>query len=329
MLACGVLLVVPCANAANQDKAASDNQTLTEQFGPFTFSAGQSSNGGLAANLDGQGRKSWQTLGSKGHEQEDITKNWLYAFSYLGYAVNGTWGTAQDAANNASVSLKPGVDGMASYGSFHDPSKTAPKPFNCDFAKPVPCLDANGKLIPAATYPNAYLGFGTYGDAELRYGSVNQNGKRVNVREFMVGGGVYFALPHRWDTGFVRSLASPRLSATYYHPTNTTDSSNIPLPDGVKANYLQSELRTVLGFGTSGNNYVKLDVKYDGSKANTGTERRWQSLWTAKLWVPKLSFNGVNPSITYQSGANGGFTYDRQVLLGVLVEFLDPKSPSG
>lgn len=327
IIACGCAWISGYASAADGQKAADDNQLLKEQFGPFTFSAGQSSSGGLSASLDGEGRKAWQTLGSNGHEPEDVTKNWLYAFSYLGYAVSGTWGTAQDAANNGSISLKPGVDSIASYGSFHDPSKSAAQPTNCDFTKrPVQCLDANGKSIPPATYPNAYLGVGTYADAELKYGSIGQNGKQVNVRKFMIGGGIYVAMPQHWDTGFIRDLASPRLSATFYHPTNTTDSTDIPLPDGVKANYLQTELRTVWGFGASGHNYVKLDVKYDGSKAYTGTDRSWQNLWTVKLWAPSLSFNGINPAVTYQSGASGGFTYDRQVLIGVLVEFLNPKS---
>jgi hypothetical protein len=297
--------------------SAAANQVLSEQWGPFTFSVGQDTAGGVGANLDGQGRTTFGT-GDRGTEPEGGSPRfWFYDFPNLAYAATGTWGTAQ-TTNNASLSLKPGVDSLLEYGVFQDSHPVLP--VTCS-DKGV-CLDANGNPVPLATYPKPYLGTGLSGDAEIRYGMSKKSGTTTNVREFLVGGEAYLVLPSKWDLGAVRELASPRFSATYYHPSNVTSANDIALPSGVKANYLQTEFHTVLGLGPK--SQVKLDVKYDGSKPTTGGGG-WQNLWTVKAWTPALKFGGVNPSITYQSGANGGFSYDRQVILGVLVEFLDPQ----
>jgi hypothetical protein len=322
MLAC-VATADACGAVSNATTSAADaNQFLTEQFGPFKLSIGQDSAGGLGANLDGKGRTAFGHIDTGNEPEGGQARNWFWYFPNLTYAATGTWGTAQSATNNASLSLKPGADGLLAYGLFDDPSLRATPPISCD--SNGHCTDGQGNPLPLATYPKPYLGVGAAGDAELRYGTIKQGGTNVYSKQLMVGGDIYVVLPQHWNLGYARDLASPRLSATYYHPANTTATSNIALPAGVKANYLQTEFQTIVGFGAD--NQVKLDVKYDGSKPTAGGSGPWQNLWTVKVWIPALKFNGVNPSITYQSGANGGFTYDRQVLLGVLVEFLKPKA---
>lgn len=314
----------PAAPAKSQSDSA--NQMLTEQFGPFKLSFGQDSgSGGFGANLDGQGRKALESLGL-GPETPGVKRAWFPSFSYLGYAATGSWGSTQGATNNASLSLKPGIDGAFAYGEFYDPfnDPSVAKPVTCAGNG---CTDANGKRVPLATVPTFYFGAGASGDLELRYGTFKHNGSNVSARELLVGADLYaVALRRDWSFGFGRVLAAPRLAVSYYHPTTVAGTEDVALPTGVKADYIQSEFETVIGFGGSSTSTVKLDLKYDGSQPTTGVQKTWQNLWSAKLWIPGLKFNGVNPTLTYQSGKNGGFTYDRQVLLGVLVEFLDPGS---
>jgi hypothetical protein len=305
------------------------NQLLQEQFGPFKLSVGENDAGGIGANLNGSGR--WD-FGRKynGLEKEDTpNKPWIYWFPSLVYSATGTWSSKADSTNNASLSVRPGIDWVFNYGRFHDYS------FDTDTYKqpivPTPDgthrQDATGKIIPPIEYPDPKLGFGFAGDAELRYGNAKQGSSMAAVREFLVGGTLYAVAltPRPGSEGFFQVIASPHLSLGYYHPSSPTSTNDIPLPDTVKANYIQSSVETVLGFGAGRNPKVELDVKYDGSKPTSGMDRAWQNLWTVKVWIPGLKFNNVSPSVTYQSGANGGFSYDRQVLIGVLVEFLDPK----
>jgi len=305
--------------------ADTGNQLLNEQFGPFKLSVGQdSSSGGFGANLDGEGRKAFAPLGL-GPNSPDVTRAWFPSYPFLGYAATGTWGTAQGATNNASLSLKPGIDGAFAYGAFHDY-------FNDPaFVKPITCTDqckdANGKIVPPALTPTFYFGAGASGDLELRYGTFKQNGNNVTARELLIGGQLYaVSLPRTRDFGILRILAPPRVTVGLYHPIAASGTQDVvTLPSEVKANYLQTSFETVIGFGGTSTSTVKLDLKYDGSQPTTGSPKTWQNLYTAKLWVPGLKFNGVNPTVTYQSGMKGGFTYDKQVLIGVLMEFLDPK----
>lgn len=301
------------------------NQMLTEQFGPFKLSFGEDgSSGGFGANLDGEGRKDFHAIGS-GPDVQDVQRTWFPAFGYFTYSATGSWGSAQTATNNASLSFKPGIDGAFAYGKFHDhfndPGVTPP--VTCTDV----CRDAKGNIVPPADTPTFYFGTGGSGDLEVRDGTFKQMGNNVSARELLIGAQLYgVALRRNWDFGFGRVLAAPRVSALYYHPITATGTQDVALPSGVKADYIQTEFHTVLGFGgSSTTSYVKLDLKYDGSEPTTGSTRTWQNLYTAKLWMPALKFNGVNPTITYQSGKNGGFSYDKQVLVGVLVEFLDPK----
>lgn len=316
-------MAAPAQKPTTSSQSEVANQMLTEQFGPFKLSFGQDSNtGGFGANLDGEGRKAFGAFGL-GPEVQDVKRAWFPSFPYLGYAATGTWGSTQGATNNASLSLKPGIDGAFAYGEFHDtfddPGVT--KPVTCTTV----CKDATGKVVPPAIVPTFYFGVGASGDIEVRYGTFKQNGSNVSARELLVGAELYAAaLPESRDFGIGRVLAQPRIDITYYHPTTATATQDVALPSGIKADYVQSEFETVIGFGGAHASAVKLDLKYDGSEPTTGARKSWQSLWTAKLWIPALKFNGVSPTITYQSGKSGGFTYDRQVLLGVLVEFLNP-----
>lgn len=303
--------------------AAAANQLLTEQFGPFKFSVGQDSNaGGIGANLDGEGVKNWHDLGF-GTTVQDVERLWFPSFASLGYAATGNWGSAQAATNNASLSLKPGIDGALAFGTFHDnfDNPNVIPPVNCASV----CTDTTGKVVPPDSVPKFYLGAGAAGDLELRYGTFKQNGSTVAARELLVGAQIYTSvLQHNWDFGVVRVLAAPRINGTYYHAITATGTRDIAVPSGVKIDYIQTELETVIGFGSSAASAVKLDLKYDGSKPTTGDIRVWENLWTVKVWIPSLQFNGINPTVTYQTGKNGGFTYDKQVLIGVLMEFLDP-----
>jgi hypothetical protein len=121
----------------------------------------------------------------------------------------------------------------------------------------------------------------------------------------------------------------PLLTLSYYKPV-TTSTSLITLPSNIKPDYLQTEIHTELGWDFFGklanvkNQYpLLLDIKYDGSKPLSGTDRGWQSLWRVQLAF-SVSGSSVKPAITYQNGSQGGFKFDKEVIVGFVAQLLNP-----
>src|SRR6202012_1323751 len=121
----------------------------------------------------------------------------------------------------------------------------------------------------------------------------------------------------------------PRLSLTYYTPLSTDGpASNVGLPQGVKAAYVQAEFKTAINLGRGlwvkdQNDYAfRLGVTYDGSMPTTGAKQSWEDLWTVQLSTDLIDLGTFKPAITFQTGKNGGFKYDSQILIGLFKKLL-------
>jgi hypothetical protein len=323
----GVLALFAAASDAQSGNNTADASSLqqqgsdwiNEQFGPFKFTAGPDSSGDLAANLDGKGQKS----GALDNIDlvENVEKFWLPAFYNVAYSAGGTWSSDAHSARNATLSLKPGIDTAVFHGAY-------------EAGKPAQCSSDSSHCGTYSVFPSLWLGLGAYTDLQYRYGTVQQNGGLAGVNQFNAGGGMYAVGPWLTESKVVSIDSAPRLSATYYHPVSTSGGT-LTLPNGIKADTLQTEFHIELGLWPRGALHAdnkdypfKLDILYDGTKPTTGASQQWQNLWKLQLYTNLLKLGSATPAITYQTGKQAGFSYDHQVILGVLVRFLDPGSPN-
>jgi hypothetical protein len=69
-----------------------------------------------------------------------------------------------------------------------------------------------------------------------------------------------------------------------------------------------------------GNIKPRLDFDGDLSKALDGEDREWKSLVKASLMLD-IAGSQFKPVVSYTSGEKFGFTYDRQMLMGIAFDF--------
>jgi len=298
-------------------QSASSN-LITEQFGPFKFTAGPNTSGAFSANLDGKGEKDGALNAPA--MVENVNKFWLPASYNIGYSADGSWSSDPKTPNNGTISLKPGLDAGVFHGIYRAGRPSAD------------CKPEDTQCGTFSTFPSFWLAFGGYTDLQYRYGTIQQSSNLVKANQFNVGAGMFGVLPVLTDGKILSIDSAPRLSATYYHPVSTTGGT-LALPTGITANYLQTEFHIELGLLPKGSLHVgkedypfKLDILYDGSKPLTGPDEKWQSLWKLQLYTAIVKSGNTSAAITYQTGKQAGFTYDHQVILGILVHFLDPKA---
>ncbi|MBV9570209.1 MAG: hypothetical protein JO056_03105 [Alphaproteobacteria bacterium] len=274
---------------------------LNCHFAGLEFAAGPVSGGGFGAQL-------------KGDHQYDLTSfnagpplgGFLEMPNQLsvGYATNDSWDSKPDSHNQVSVDLKLSLD-----GAMLTPLHPLPNPIppECNHDWNLPQCGSGGEPL---------LGYGLYGDLRYRYGTFDDQGSLSHVNQVLGGGGIYFV----WQKGMLNQPwidIWPGVSLTYYSPISTdTPLLKGILPDGIKADFLQAEFKTGLRFPVAGHPF-RLIVKYDGSLPTNGLNNSWESLWNVQLSAD-LFDSGFEPAITFQSGKNGGLSYDRQLLFGIV-----------
>ena len=63
----------------------------------------------------------------------------------------------------------------------------------------------------------------------------------------------------------------------------------------------------------------RLDFDGDLSRALTGADRKWKSLVKASLLI-QIGTSNLQPVLSYTSGEKLGFSYDKQMLLGIALD---------
>lgn len=326
ILLCQSSVLAQTSSSQAAAQKASDSNTKTQQidslfsapFGPIMVAAGPATQGGFGISVSGD--KSTPPLS---HLYSNLPSTpgpdaWYQAYvTSLQYTVNGLWSTRATSTNNASLSLDPGADLGLYFGHYSPPPKGC-KPRKNETGKYTYCV---------STMPAARWGFGLHGDAEYRYGTLNQKGQPFNANQALLGMSAYGVRSSLRREPWI--VVAPMLTVSYYKPVSTS-TSLITLPSNIKSDYLQTEIHVELGsdlFGSMtkvNDQYpLLLDVKYDGSKPLGGIDRGWQSLWRIQFSF-NMKSSGIKPAITYQSGAQSGFKFDREVIIGVVAELLNP-----
>ncbi|WP_420130287.1 hypothetical protein [Longimicrobium sp.] len=291
----------PTAPAAQEEE---------ENDSPFDFSFGPQEDGSVGAVLKGS---EFYPLGGR------IVNIGLIS-PFVGLEVDAGWNNDPDALGNASFSLKP---------AFTLSSLT----------------QHNG--APNTTGPWLYV----FADGRARFGRFKEEGEEEpgEVNQMMLGGGAQF----RWTTADgiyawlpkkrrpTQLLEPPSLTFTYYTVQSTKADNDAILPDGVTADVVQATLRSELiipllgcttrnvpppkdagpfpGGGWTTTCPFTLDARLTATQPTTGDG---EAEFLADVGIVFESGGKLKPVVRYRSGAEHGLEYDRQLLLGVLWEFV-------
>ncbi|MGQ0621196.1 MAG: hypothetical protein ACT4QA_14955 [Panacagrimonas sp.] len=318
--------------AAGEDAAdvASDEKKL--DIGPLRLTFGPTEDGFYGTTLKGEGRHIFRELST-------APLNWLakepgsitgYTTS-LGYVVDGGWAGGDEANNNVSVNLRPGLDWlwMRSEQDYRAVTpETARKVLEDSKERLEKCRQTvSVQLKPVRVrdcvtliFPQPRLSIGIFGDLRYRYGYFTQDEQRVSVNQAILGAGLRMTR-FTPDLGWVNSW--PRLSVGYYTVKDTETSSG-EVPDDIESDVIKLDASTKFnlwkrGSTNGGQDYaIRLYLDIEASKPTEGDDRDWQALYQAQLLFK--TDGDFKPALTYRDGEEQGLDYDKQVIFGILYE---------
>jgi hypothetical protein len=237
------------------------------------------------------------------------------ALVYLAPDINYTNLTGKN--NQAAVSVRP----AAQFGW-----NPTPKNFG-EYPDPV--------LWPyGAPFASVYL------DARRQYGQFTNTQTKVtsDVNNTLLGVGGSLAVPYftRWfqrrmnrDAKDFDPFALPMIQVTYYKAIDHSTPAQ-PVPTGIKADQVDMALKTAVLLRTLTFNDKKIlprfDFAGDVSRPTTGTDRKWKSKLDIALSA-KVGESAFKPVISYTSGQKLGLKYDKQLLVGLAMEWVTNKKP--
>jgi hypothetical protein len=289
---------------------AAQEEDEEENDSPFDFSFGPQEDGSVGAVLKGN---EFYPLGGR-------SLNSALFSPFVGLEVDAGWNNDPDALGNASFSFKP---------AFTVSSLT----------------QRDG--APSTTGPWLYV----FADGRARFGRFKEEGEQdpADVNQAMLGAGVQF----RWTTPDriyawlperrrpTQLLEPPSLTFTYYTVQSTNADDDAILPEGVTADVVQATLRSeliipLLGCrthdvpvpaepgpfpeaGWTTTCPFSLDARLTATQPTTGDS---ETEFLADIGIVYETGGKLKPVIRYRSGAEHGLEYDRQLLLGLLWEFV-------
>lgn len=334
------LLLVPGTTMSADDSNGADSAAAAHSYsvGPFKLSLGPQSDGYFGATLKGDKSFLFAEFSALPHPKDAPPADSLKWFSYgnVDVTLDSGWSSAPAANNNASVALKPTATVGLVLVSPKAPKTLTPdqqavcNQFSDDLGSAINSGEgAKQKQITLAfkkagcdTLEDPYhdiVALSLYPSFEYRFGHFTQNGQQYQANQSVIGGGARVFLPWRLNEWWA---SWPFVSATYYHVKDNSGST-IPVPDGLKADYISAEAKVEVLLPVkiaSRSKALELSFDLTGSKATTGATKSWQFLHNIQL-LANLG-NSWKPALTYREGKDRGLSYDKQVILGIAAEFL-------
>ena len=327
-----------CGWAASAPRDVAQNHQYL--LGPLTFLLGPESDGYFGATLTGSKSISFAAMSSlpsvSNLPQGSI--EWV-RYGTLDLSMNAAWSSAPTATNNATISLSPSITLDAvrvatadrqSYARTVTPEEQLVcNKLSSDYGKALAAGNTErADDIAGRSRANCPKVIDPYSDIaaislfptfEYRYGHFTERGKKYEANQALIGAGARLFFP--WRVG--HWLASwPYLSVTYYHAKDSS-SSNIPVPEGIKTDFIQADENAIVFLPIQtdkAGDRLELSVDMAASKATAGETRKWQYLTTVQL-IANVG-GSWKPALTYREGRQHGFQYDKQVILGVATNFL-------
>ena len=283
--------------------------SVSAQTKPFDITFGPQEDGTFGVVVKGSQFKSLRRSPSQQQSGQLVSL-------FGGLDIDGSWMSATDARNNASISLRPAVA----------------------LQTITPRRLANGQVVPTTAGPWLYA----FLDIRQRFGDFeSSSGDTQRINQLILGG----ALQLRWaafakwygqamDIG--REDNPPTLSLGYYsiaknHPEDA------PLPTDVRANALQGRLNTKLTLPickretrtappVAGDPFGATETVYTcplsfigelmATRLTTGTDDAIDFRYD--VGVIYDTGGSFKPILRYRSGEEHGLEYDTQMILGLI-----------
>lgn len=335
------LFLAPAVALAASKSDAAQSITKAHQYnlGPFKLNFGPQTDGHFGASLKGEKAyliKLFSSLPKPSKPPSVNTTAW-FGYANVDIGVDSGWNSSSSSSNNATISIKPtmtlGAVSVSGGGKIPIRDLPSKKQKVCDqlskdvgaaikakdFAKETKLVGIfrDGGCIVYHDPYHDIAAFSFYPSFQYRYGAFTQNGKHYVANQAVVGAGAKVFFPWQLNNWWA---SWPFVSVTYYHVINHSGST-IPIPKTIKDDYISAEgkLDVLLPIPVRGRaRGLELSIDIKASKATTGVGRNWEVLKSIQL----LANIGGNwhPGITYQEGKNGGFRYDKQIIIGFTAE---------
>lgn len=304
-------------------------QGKTFDVGPFRLTAGPNTDGYLGASLKGDDRHIISALSSRVPTPDDLQrlagKTDASHTIDIGYSTDGEWSSASNAQNSILLSLRPEANFLWA---------VVPQKFN-PAAPPEDLIDACKKKYESkqsinindcmlVNAPSPIVAITAFGDLRYRDGmfkpstsatSTPASSTPLQINQIFAGGGVEL-------TKFILNsnymYQWPTLSVAYYTVLHGTASAG-SIPDNLKADVLEIATSTKLWIPLSCH-CLRLYLDGTADKPTQGTSKAWEIAGTVQLVYDRGGT--FKPAVTYKSGKQGGLSYDRQIILGALVDLL-------
>ena len=241
------------------------------------------------------------------------------AYFYLSPEVN--WSTKEGAQNQYAISARPSFQ-----LGYQKDATDIPK----DPTTGLPRLPASLPWQPwpmSAPFFEAYVdvrGHSAQAETQTATPPADPPAQTQNHSATFYGAGVGIAVP--WNSRAIEAskqsdadfdpAALPMLRITYY---KSSDASGTDVPSGIKADQFDASLNFSLPLPAYANLKPRLDFDGDLSRALTGADRKWKSLVKASLLI-QIGTSNLQPVLSYTSGEKLGFSYDKQMLLGIALD---------
>jgi len=320
--------------AAESDSNA-QGSGFSRSLGPLTLSVGPTDKGGLGASLKGGDSLDFEILNKCSPSPADGG----YVMKPVGrvtYDLDASASSRSDALNASSLTIRP----MLSMNFLFAPVRPGgPVTF-----LPVPAGEKDtpptgADILAAGPAPFVFsrpvAALSIFGELRQRYGEVDAGAQGViRANQFIYGGGLEAAWTgaYRFGSGSPSPSAlyglfrdPPRIRVGYYSATDVNDNM-APVPEDLMADYLTvgGDLHIALPWFTAPlyKSPLLLNYEYKGSKPTTG-DSGYSSYHNLQLaYVLK---GDLKPVVTYKTGKEQGLDYDKQVILGILIELTKPQ----
>lgn len=271
---------------------------------PISVAFGPQKDGGYGVTVKGSTYPDLPFL-TQGRGKIELRPGFVTPSAFLYLSPEANWSTKTDAKNQLSISARPTLQ----FGY----QKRQPRDGNFN------------DIVLSRVLPNQAPFFTLYADGRRQSGDVaSSSGTVSRVNATFIGFGAGLAVP--FLAPYVEKLPGsapgdfPMLRYARYKSRgeNTTDAT---IASGIKPNHDDISLAFAVPVVTSGKLTARLDFDGDRSRATSGDDRAWKDLIKAALSL-KFGKSEFKPVISYTSGTKLGFKFDRQVLVGIVVDAL-------
>lgn len=296
-------------------------------LGPFVFAVGPTADGALGASLKGGDALEFELLNKCSPSPTD-GGFFVKPVGRVTYDLDSNISSKESALNASSLTVRPtlALNFLFSPSGNSGPVKFLPVPSGNDE------IPTGAQILNTPTpflFSRPVAAASLFGELRQRFGEIDAGDAGiVRANQFIYGGGAEFAWTGAYRLGSGEQPSQiygffrdpPRFRLGYYSATNVNNNT-APIPEEINANYLTVGMDVHVAlpwfYKSLHNSPLLLNYEYKGSKATTGTSG-YSSYHN--IQIAFILDGDIKPVLTYKTGKEQGLEYDKQVILGILIE---------